>query len=262
MSQVMCIVLFFLSLHTPGQETRSEISRKLLLDGIDIFESAYNHWDKNEFRKSLSLFSEASGKSGRDGLAEYWAGTVYFHLCQLDLFSDEKSVDKKQGVKNIKQGIDVLTKSIELAPDFGESYALRSILRGMLIRMEPISAVFQGLKVGKDRDRALELDSMNPRVHYLIGVNYWHAPEIFGGRDKALEHLLEAEKLFEKEKSLKDKTLPQWGRSTCLAFIGDVYMHNNKRKEAYAYYNKALDVNTVDPLALRGLKRLKLWIER
>ncbi len=254
---VLCIVIFFLSLNTSAQESLSEDSKKLLLRGIDTFNNAYNNWDKNEFRKSLNLFREASMDRSGGGLAEYWAGTVFFFLSQHDLFSKEKSLDKKQGIKNAKNGIDILTKSIERAPDFSESYALRGVLRGILIKMKPTSVFTQGIKVGKDRDKALELDMTNPRVHYLTGVSFWYAPEILGGRDKALEHLLEAEKLFEKEDiSSKDNILPRWGRSTCLAFIGDVFLSENRNEKAYEYYKKALDVNLKDPVALRGLKSL------
>ena len=181
-----------------------------------------------------------------------------FFLSQHALFSKEKRTDKKQGVKNAKDGIEALTKSIELSPDFSESYALRGVLKGILIKMKPTSVFTQGLKVGKDRDKALELDKLNPRVHYLTGVSFWYAPEILGGRDKALEHLLKAEKLFEKEdKGSKKKTLPRWGRSTCLAFIGGVFLAENKNKKAYEYYKKALDVNPFDPVALKGLKSLE-----
>jgi tetratricopeptide (TPR) repeat protein len=134
---------------------------------------------------------------------------------------------------------------------------MRGVLRGILIKMKPLRALTQGPKVGKDRKKALSIDRDNPRVHYLTGVSFWFAPEILGGSGKALEHLLKAEKLFEKEKQKeKDKILPSWGHSTCLAFVGDIYLSKNKKDKAHDYYEKALIVNPDDPLALKGIKKI------
>jgi tetratricopeptide (TPR) repeat protein len=254
----LCLLSFFMPVLFPVQMAFAGEYKKLLFQGIDTFNCAYNEWDVNQFRSSLALFNEAIKSGKKDGLAEYWAGTVYFFLAQHDLFTEKEPTDKKQGIENTKRGIEILSKSIELSPDFSESYALRGVLRGILIKIKPSSVFTQGPKVGKDRDRALSLDRFNPRVHYLTGVSYWYAPEILGGRDKALEHLLEAESLFEKEaQHSKDKLLPSWGRSTCLAFIGDIFLDQKQNKRAYDYYKKALDVNPVDPLALRGIKILE-----
>ena len=229
-----------------------------MIRGIDSFNRAYNDWDEDEFRSSLSLFIEAYRAGQKEGLAEYWIGTVYFFLAQQSLFTYEKPIDKNRGIEYAKKGIEFLTKAIEISPDFSESYALRGVLRGMLIKMKPSSVFTQGRKVGKDRDRALDLDISNPRVHYLTGVSFWHAPEILGGRDRALGHLLKAERLFEREKQeLKDELLPCWGRSTCLSFIGDIYSEQKEISNAKSYYSKALNVNPEDPLAKRGLKKLE-----
>lgn len=254
----LCIPVFIAVLFFPVQNGFAGDYERLLIQGIETFNNGYNEWDKNKFQSSLALFNEAIKSGKEDGLAEYWAGTVYFFLAQLNLFTEKEPTDKKQGVENAKRGIEILSKSIALSPDLSESYALRGVLRGILIKMKPSSVFSQGPRVGKDRDRALALDKLNPRVHYLTGTSLWNAPEILGGRDKALEHLLEAEKLFKIEaQNSKDKLLPIWGRSTCLAFIGDIFFHQKKHNRAHDYYKKALDVNPVDPLALRGMKILE-----
>lgn len=229
----------------------------LLCDGIGSFHEAYNSWDEKGFQLSLSFFEKASHTGSKDGLAEYWSGTIYFFLSLHHLFSIEKDFDRVRGIENAEKGIAILTRSIDLSPDFSESYALRGVLRGILIKMKPLSAFTQGHKVGKDRDKALVLDAYNPRVHYLTGVSFWFAPEILGGSDKALGYLLEAEQLFEKERQTpKNNLLPSWGQSTCLAFIGDVYLSQKENEKAFTYYEKALRVNPNDPLALKGMKKM------
>ena len=231
-------------------------SNETLINGIASLQKAYNEWDENEFQQSLLIFKEARGSFSNEGLAEYWCGTAYFFLSLHNLFSPGEKPDKTKGVENAKKGIEILTKSIELMPDFSESYAMRGVLRGILIKMKPFSVFTQGPKVGKDRDKALSLDEDNPRVHYLTGVSFWFAPEILGGPEKAMEHLLRAEILFEKEQQTKkDKILPTWGQSTCLAFMGDIYMSQNQKDKAVNYYKKALNANPEDLLALKGLKK-------
>jgi tetratricopeptide (TPR) repeat protein len=235
----------------------SDDSSILLRRGIDSFHKAYNEWDEKKFEESLSFFLNASDIGPKNGLAEYWSGTVYFFLSLYNLFSHEKAPDKAQGINNAQKGIEILTHAIGFSPGFSENYALRGVLRGILIKMKPFSAFTQGPKVGKDRKKALALDAYNPRVHYLTGVSFWFAPEILGGTDKALVHLLEAEPLFEKEKQTpKNDLLPTWGQRTCLAFIGDVYIAHKQYEKAYTYYKKALQANPSDPLALKGLKKM------
>jgi tetratricopeptide (TPR) repeat protein len=237
--------------------TSSDGSSSLLLQGIESLDQAYDDWDEKKFEESLTKFEMAAQTGQKDGLAEYWAGTAYFFLSLHHLFSIEKAQDKVRGTKNAKKGIDVLTLSIERNPDFSESYALRGVLRGILIKMKPFSVFSQGPEVGEDRKKALALDANNPRVHYLTGVSFWFAPEILGGSDKALEHLKIAEALFEKEGKRRTNAFrPSWGQSSCLAFIGDIYISQKHHKNAYDYYGKALAANPNDPLALRGMKKL------
>ena len=234
----------------------SDDSKRLLRDGIESFHEAYDSWDEKGFQLSLSLFEKASKAGFEDGLAEYWSGTLYFFLSLHNLFSTEKMPDKVRGIENAEKGIEIATQSIDVSPSFSESYALRGVLRGILIKMKPLSVVRQGRKVGKDREKALFLDAYNPRVHYLTGVSFWFAPEILGGSHRALEHLLEAERLFEKERQTpKDSFLPSWGQSTCLSFIGDVYFSQKQNEKAFEYYGKALKINPNDPLALKGIKK-------
>jgi tetratricopeptide (TPR) repeat protein len=235
----------------------SDESSNLLLQGIESLYQAYNDWDEKIFEQSLAKFEMAAQTGQKDGLSEYWSGTAYFFLSLHNLFSTGKAPDKARGTKNAKKGVEILTRCIERNPGFSEPYALRGVLRGILIKMKPVSVFTQGPKVGKDRKKALALDANNPRVHYLTGVSFWFAPEILGGSDKALEHLKIAESLFEKEGKRKTNAFrPSWGRSACLAFIGDIYISQKQDQNAYAYYIKALEVNPNDPLATKGIKKL------
>jgi len=97
---------------------------------------------------------------------------------------------------------------------------------------------------------ALQKGPDNPRVQYLIGSGYYHAPGFLGDRKQALVHFLNAESLFAKEAAGGgDPLQPRWGRSTCLTFTGKLYQEAGERDKAMACYRKALEANPRDKLA-------------
>ena len=62
--------------------------------------------------------------------------------------------------------------------------------------------------------KAIELDTLNPRPEYLMGVSLYYTPEQFGGGSNAAKPILE--KSLEKyNKFVPDNNLmPNWGRET------------------------------------------------
>jgi tetratricopeptide (TPR) repeat protein len=119
--------------------------------------------------------------------------------------------------------------------------------------------------VSKNIRKAQELSPQNPRVFYLVGMSYYHTPGILGGGfKKGLYYLQQAETLFwaEKKKNLKSH-IPQWGFSTCLSFIGNIYLKKDMLYEARQYYNKALKINPFDKQAKKGLEDIvKIYISK
>jgi hypothetical protein len=162
MSSVLSLII--LPFNVAGPALCDEASN-LLLQGIDSLHQAYNDWDEDMFEQSLAKFKIAAKMGRQDGLAEYWSGTAYFFLSLHNLFSLGTAPDKVRGSTNARKGIEILTRSIERNPDFSESYALRGVLRGILIKMRPLSVFMQGPKVGKDREKALALDAI---IHACI----------------------------------------------------------------------------------------------
>ena len=234
----------------------------IILNGIEELNTAYDGWDNKGFLDAAALFDKAASESSDNALALYWEGTALFFLSLHQMYSRDKKANVSEGLLTVKQGIKTLTRSIKKDSLFSESYALRGVLRGIHIKLKPWSAISQGSRVGKDRSRALALNSENPRVHFLTGVSFWYAPELLGGKEKALEHYEEAEKLFALERAKKqDPLMPVWGYSTCLSFIGDLYAEHKDMVKARQYYEKSLKVNPNDPLAAKGLRFLETYKE-
>jgi tetratricopeptide (TPR) repeat protein len=246
-----------LGLNLPAYSNTST-AQALILEGIQMMDQAYNHWDRKEFESAAEKFQQAIDDQPDDYLGHYWKGAALFYLASYYLHAYEKDKNPGQGVATVDEGLVVLTQAIEKNPAFSESHALRGVLRGMHIQLNPWSIFTQGPGVQSDRDRALALNPDNPRVHYLTGISLWMAPEIFGGgATEALKHFLRAEELFAAESQREKSALdPVWGYSTCLSFIGDVYARQGDRKQAYRYYQKALMQNPADRRAKDGLEQL------
>ncbi|MFH1283319.1 MAG: tetratricopeptide repeat protein [bacterium] len=234
-----------------------------LAEGVTVLSDAYDQWDRTGFYSSIVLFDRVLSNDSDNARALYWKGTALFFISLHYLYSRERKADQTEGIKTVKQGILMLSKAIHNDPLFSESYALRGVLRGMRIQLNPWTAVAQGPRVFKDRAKALQLNEQNPRVHFLTGVSFWYAPQILGSKKDALEHFLKAAKLFGSVTPITaDPTSPRWGHSMCLAFIGDYYSEQHDTIQARDYYEQSLAVNPKDPLAIKGLNKLNQQQER
>jgi tetratricopeptide (TPR) repeat protein len=229
-----------------------------LQGGIDEFKRGYDEWSIERFHRAAEIFEGAIEREPDNYLPYYWKGVAQFHMILFYYGDGDQPKDEEKVRASIDAALTTLEQAIALNANDSESYALLGVITGMKIAQKPVSALWLGAKVMRYKKQALALDPENPRVHYLTGASYYHAPAILGGRDKALEHFVKAEELYEQEiKAGKDPLQPQWGYSTCLAFTAKVYAKAGDIKQAEAYYTKALRVNPNDKLAQKGLADLQ-----
>jgi tetratricopeptide (TPR) repeat protein len=232
----------------------------LLQQGKARFQTAYNAWDVQGFAEAEKIFKQAAElKTERQSLALAWTGSMLFHEAIFYLYGRPEERNKKLGENYLDRGIALLYQARQLDPKWPETYALLGVMKGMKIQQNPWTLFQYGPGIEQHRKAALALAEDNPRVHYLTGISLWQAPELFGGgRTQALEHMLQAEKLFEEE-SMLAKSLEglDWGYSTCLAFIGDIYFAAHDYPAAYRYYQKTLLINPQDLKGREGLERLE-----
>lgn len=235
----------------PSEET-------IVNQGIRQLQQAINHWQADAFDQAAKLFNEAASTSDQDSRVYYWLGVTYYYKASYYLYARPQDRVEAEGKQAVNLGIEALKKAVHLAPDESETHALLGVLQGMMIQMNPWSALSAGPQVEQHRKQALHLNPDNPRVHYLTGLSLYMTPQLFGGsRDLALQHLLTAQTLFEKERTNSPEPLePRWGYDMDLAFIGEIYYKQNQIKEAYRYYQKALLVNPHNLKALQGLEQL------
>jgi tetratricopeptide (TPR) repeat protein len=249
---LLCIILVI----TVGYAQEGVLSS--LQKGIDEFKRGYDEWNGERFLRAAEIFERAIEQEPDNYLPYYWKGVAQFHMILFYYGDGEQPKDKEKVKASIEAALATLEQAVALNANYSESYALLGVITGMKIAEKPVSAVWLGSKVMKYKKQALASDPENPRVHYLTGTSYYHAPGILGGRDKSLEHFLKAEELYEREiRAKKGPLQPQWGFSTCLAFTAKVYVKAGDVERGEEYFTKALKVNPKDKLAQKGLDELQ-----
>ncbi|MBD3346123.1 MAG: hypothetical protein GF401_13785 [Chitinivibrionales bacterium] len=229
-----------------------------LKKGIALFDSAYNAWNDSLFLEAYAHFSKMQRSFPAQYFPRYWQGVVSFYLVSYTLFGLPEDRDQKAAALYVAQALDALNEALELKPGDAEALALLGTLKGIKIYLNPLLAPVLGPQVMNAIERALEAGPDNPRVYYLVGVSYYNTPSFLGGgAAKGLDYLLKAHELFAGEAKRPDNPLsPDWGYSTCLAFIGKVYMSEKEYEKARIWFNNALVVNPQDKLAKRGIREL------
>jgi hypothetical protein len=250
------VFLFIILVITVGHAQEGVLSA--LHGGIEELNRGYDEWNGERFERAAEIFEGAIAQEPANYLPYYWKGVAQFHMILFYYGDGEQPKDEEKVKASINAALATLEQAVALNLDDSESYALLGVITGMKIAENPISAVWLGSKVMKYQKQALASDPENPRVHYLTGTSYYHAPGILGGREKSLEHFLKAEKLYEKEiRAKKDPLQPQWGYSTCLAFTAKVYVKAGDVERGEGYFRKALQANPKDKLAQKGLEELE-----
>lgn len=210
-----------------------------LSHAVGIFTNAYATWDHAGFVTAMLAFEAAGTAAPTSALAHYWLGTAAFHAALSRASSAEAGANDPAA-----RAMAALETALRLAPDDPECHALLSSLVGLQIAAAPLSAVWRGPRVSRHRQAALRLGSDNPRVHYLVGSGYYHAPGRLRDRQQALQCFLRAETLFEQEqRATRAACQPGWGYDSCLVFIADIYAAAGDGLQARAYYEKALRAN-------------------
>ncbi len=252
--RALVIIAFaaFLAATVAGKER--EVS---LPETVAGFTAAVESWDGAALSRSAEELERLSRRLPESFPAHYWLGAARFHqaLYLIDAPDTGKQVDRA-----LDGSEKALRQALELDESCGECFALLSAITGLRIGRNPLSGIWRGRRFQRQAGRALELSPENPRVHYLLGTNYYHAPERMGGKSRARKHFLKAAAFYEEERRKEAGELePRWGYDTTLLFLGDLHREEGEREKAREFYLRALSANPANQkarMALEGLKNV------
>ncbi len=240
---------------TASLAVAGKTSENPLEAGIATFSTAYADWDGGGFYRAAEQFRAAVESEPESFPARYWLGAARFHQALIFLDPPEDEEKAETALDGAEEALDAAR---ELNDSCGECLALLSAITGLRIGLNPLSGIWRGSRFQNQAEEALRLSPENPRVHYLLGTNYYHGPERLGGRKKAREYFLRAENLYQKElQTAAEPGRPRWGYDSTLTFLGEIYREEGEPERAGDYYRRALAVNPSNGKARRGLEQLE-----
>jgi len=239
MSVVVTIFLSLISVPSFGQSSNKVDLTELIMEGKRMIQNGVDQWKLDVLLNARAIFERILSVQEKDYLPHYYLAYADYRLCVM--YMSQK--DDKNAYKYIEEGIKHLERSVELKSNFAESQALLASLYGFKIGLKWYLGMTLGPKSGSCFDKAVEIDSLNPRVYLLLGISKYHTPSMFGGgMDKAKSNLLKSTKLYEYY-STSDSLLPSWGYDEAYTWMGKIYMEEKEYQKAEDQFEKALLIN-------------------
>lgn len=237
---VAMVTCLSLSLFCPtyGEEESQVEFQSLIIEAKNLMERGMDLWDLKTLMNARGIFEKILTAQEKDFLSHYYLAYADYRICILYISQKEKKI----AYDYLEDGIKHLKRSIELNENFSESNALFASLLGLKIGFKWYLGMSLGPKAGSYFERALQVDSLNPRTYLLLGISKYNTPKVFGGGvEKAESNLLKAIHLYETE-SFPDSLLPTWGHEEAYAWLGKVYMEKKEYEKAQAQFEKALEI--------------------
>ncbi len=199
-------------------------------------QEALNKADVEKFKEISPKLERLSTFGDKEWLVNYYLALNNYRISTI-LYED-----KEMSEKYIESAKEAIQKSIEGKDDFADSHALFSSILGIELGFKPQLGMINGMKIGKEIEKAKKLEPENPRVYLIDGNGKLYTPAMFGGGvDKAIGLLEKAAELFKKEENRG--IYPDWGKDEVYVFLGNAYKEKKEDSTAIKFYKKALEVN-------------------
>ena len=218
--------------------TGNPAADSLVIQGRSLVDSGYAEWKKDEMRHGYALLQRAAIISPDHKYADYYLSYAAYRLVTYGMATKDDNVYNEF----IGQAENGTKKLDDKYPDWSEPRVLLAAIYGIKIAQSWMNAPTLGPKSNDLLEKALSIDSTNPRAYMVLGTSKLNTPAIFGGSvDKAVEYLRKAVSLFEAAGNKSRESLePSWGYIDALTWLGLAYEKQERYGNALAVYQKAL----------------------
>lgn len=163
---------------------------------------------------SVTTMQQLSNSFERIGNAEKnkWLPYYYASYCiaRMSYLADDKS--KIDGMLDKAQQL--IDKADTLQPENSEIYTVKSMITSGRIMVDPASRGEQfGTQSGIILEKAIQLDSENPRPYLLKGTAAFYTPPAYGGGKEKAAVLLQKSILKYEAFQPADELMPDWGEA-------------------------------------------------
>ena len=190
--------LLFLTVAIADDKYEKEIKKNL--EKIDECKTP------NDFIKLANNFERIAVAEKDKWLPYYYSAFVYVLASYTDSVNSRKDIYLDKAFK-----FNGMADS--LMPNNSEIYTLKGMISQARMQIDPMN---RWQKYGTDATanltKAMQIDTLNPRPEYLIGVGTYYTPQQFGGGPQTAKPILE-KSLAKYEKFIPESEIaPNWGR--------------------------------------------------
>lgn len=191
----------------------------------------------NTSKESLLVYINTMDKMTSEKPNPY---TNYWNAYAKYLLYFEFNLKNEEENRKAEQTLEDAVKLIEKIPNkSSEHYALLSLLGGLQLNFtSTLMLPFRASNVGKNAEKAIELNPTNMRAYLALGIYDYYTPKMYGG-------MKVTEKNLKKALSLPDKAdpnpfAPDWGRADAYLYLVKYYKYEKKITEAKKYLEDGL----------------------
>lgn len=200
--------LLFLTVAIADDKYEKEIKKNL--EKINDCKTA------NDYLKLANNFERIAAAEKDKWLPYYYSAFV----CVLASYTD--SVNTRKDIY-LDKAVNFLTLADSLQPNNSEIFTLKGMISQARMQVDPMN---RWQKYGTDATtnftKAMQIDTLNPRPEYLIGVGTFYTPPQFGGGPTAAKPILE-KSLAKFEKFVPESEIaPNWGKEQVVDYLKQI----------------------------------------
>ena len=200
--------LLFLTVAIADEKYEKEIKKNL--EKIDECKTP------NDFIKLANNFERIAAAEKNKWLPYYYSAFVYVLASYVDSSNSRKDIYLDKSEKFI--GI-----ADSLKPDNSEIYTLKGMISQARMQVDPMNRWQKyGADATKNFTRAVEIDTLNPRPEYLIGVGIFYTPKQFGGGPTAAKPILEKSLMKFEQFVPENDIAPKWGKEQVMDYLKQI----------------------------------------
>jgi hypothetical protein len=197
---LIATILFFAFVSAQADDSKYEKAMKKNLSGID------SALDVTSMLTIANGFERIAFAEKDKWLPYYYASFMYVLAGYADTTTSKKDgyLDKADTFINIADSLE---------ENESEIYTLKGMIAQARLQIDPMNRWMKyGAESTSNFNKAMKLDTLNPRPEYLTGIGLYYTPEQFGGGPKTAEPLLK--KSLEKFNQFvpENDLMPNWGR--------------------------------------------------
>ena len=210
MRRSLSVILSLLFLTVAIADDKYEKEIKKNLEKIDECKTP------NDFIKLANNFERIAVAEKDKWLPYYYSAFVYVLASYADSLNSRKDIylDKSDKFNNIADSLE---------PNNSEIYTLKGMISQARMQVDPMNRWQKyGADATKNFTKAMEIDTLNPRPEYLIGIGIFFTPKQFGGGSTAAKPILE-KSLAKFEKFVpENEIMPKWGKEQVIDYLKQI----------------------------------------